>query len=173
MALMDVARDADARIPELLVVGVGPIAAALASLSASMGYHVRVAAGPRPPRVGEFDDTDELIVTADPLQVVALRPRENTYVVICDDGKFSQEVLRGLLEQGQAPYIGMVSDALNGQDLLAELIEEGFTDASLSRVRSPAGLDLNAETPEEVALSALAQVVAFRRGGTGGHLQVG
>ena len=54
---------------------------------------------------------------------------------------------------------GLVLDFLRG---------EGFTDEDLRRVRAPAGLDLGARTPEEIALSVLGEIVMLRRGGRGG-----
>lgn len=167
----DVVPDAPHEIPELLVVGTGPVARSLATLGESMGYHVRVAAGPHPPSVGEFGSADELIVTSDALQVIALRPGKETFVVICGhDRDFSQEVLRGLLKDSAAPYIGMMGSRRHTGTLYETLQKEGFSKGEIARVHTPVGLDLGAETPEEIALSALAQIVAFRRGGQGGHL---
>jgi xanthine dehydrogenase accessory factor len=54
--------------------------------------------------------------------------------------------------------------------LLSELRAAGHSESSLARVHTPVGLDLRAETPEEIALSALAQIVAVRRNGTGAPL---
>lgn len=154
-------------IPELLVVGSGPVASALVALGEAMGFQVRVAAGPQPPSVGELDGADEVILTPDWRAVAAIRPGPNTYVVICGhDHEFSQPVLRALLAT-QAPYLGMMGSRRHTGHLYDDLRASGVGDADLARVHSPVGLDVGAETPEEVALSALAHVVSVRRGGTG------
>lgn len=153
-----------AEIPELLVVGTGPVARALVGLGEAMGFQVRVAAGPTSPRPDEFDGADEVILTPDVRAVEALRPGSNTYVVICGhDEKFSQPVLRTLI-RSDSPYLGMMGSRRHTAHLYDELRSSGYSEEEISRVHSPVGLDIGGETPEEVALSALAEIVAVRRG---------
>ncbi|MEO7804490.1 MAG: XdhC family protein [Actinomycetota bacterium] len=150
-------------IVELLVVGTGPVASALVVLGEAMGYHVRVAAGPRSPSVGEFDGADEVIVTLTPSEVEALRPGANTYVVICgNDEEFSRPVLRALLP-GPVPYLGMMASKSHASQLIDELKALGFDEAALAKVHSPVGLPIGSDTPEEIAISVLAQIVQVRR----------
>ncbi|MCA1839022.1 MAG: XdhC family protein [Actinomycetota bacterium] len=151
------------QILELLVVGVGPVARALVGLGEAMGYHVRVAAGPRSPSVGEFDGADEVIVTPTYKDVEALRPGANTFVVICGhDEEFSQPVLRALLPT-PVPYLGMMGSGRHTGHLLSELKEAGFDAKQISKVHSPVGLPIGSETPEEIAVSVLAEIVRIRR----------
>lgn len=132
---------------EVLVVGEGPVAHALASLAGTVGYRVRTARA-----------TDELAAGPD------------TYVVICGhDEEVSQPALRRLLS-GPAPFLGMMGSRRHTGHLLDELRAAGHDDMSLRRVHTPVGLDLRAETPEEIALAALAQIVAVRRNGSGAPL---
>jgi xanthine dehydrogenase accessory factor len=51
--------------------------------------------------------------------------------------------------------------------------EDGLSDAALTRVRAPIGLELNAETPEEIAISIMAEIIMHRRGGTGRPMREG
>jgi xanthine dehydrogenase accessory factor len=167
----DVVADPAMEAAELLVVGTGPVARALVALGEVMGYVTRVAAGPSAPSVGEFERADEVVVTPDARTVQAMRPGPRTYVVICGhDEEFSQPVLKSLIESG-SPYLGMMGSRRHTGHLLDELRAEGFSGAQLARVHTPVGLDLGASTPEEIALSALAQIVAVRRGGAGRPLQ--
>ena len=132
---------------ELLVVGEGPVARALASLAQTVGFSVRVATR-----------REQLVAGA------------HTFVVICGhDEEFSQPALRALLAS-PAPYLGMMGSRRHTGHLLSELRIEGNSEASLRRVHTPVGLDLGAETPEEIALAALAQIVAVRRGRSGGSI---
>ncbi len=133
--------------PELLIVGEGPVARALERLAEPLGFAARVA--------------------RDPQAVRGARPGRNTYVIVCGhDEEFSQPSLRALLAS-EAPYLGMMGSRRHTGHLLDELRAAGFAEDHLARVHSPVGLDLGAETPEEIALSALAQIVALRRGGSG------
>jgi lysyl-tRNA synthetase, class II len=153
-----------AQIPELLVVGTGRVATALVKLAEAAGFHVRVAAGPESPKVGEFDGADEVIVTRDPQDVEALRPGGNTYVVICSEvHEFAREVLHTLMPSS-APYLGLMSHRKRRHRVLDGLRKAGYGDAALERVHTPIGLKLGAQTPEEIAISILAEIVAVRRG---------
>lgn len=132
---------------EVLVIGEGPVARALASLAATVGFAVR---------------------TAMPGDGVSAGPR--TYAVVCGhDEEGSQPALRRLAST-PAPYVGMMGSRRHTGHVLDELRAAGFDDASLRRVHTPVGLDLRAQTPEEIALAALAHIVAVRRGGSGAPL---
>lgn len=156
----------DAR-PELLVVGSGPVARALVRLAAPLGFRVRVAAGPGDTSREDFGGADEVVKTPDASALDRVRAGRDTYIVICGhDEEFSRPALRRLLGS-DAPYLGMMGSRRHTGHLLEELQAEGFPHDRIARVHSPVGLDVGAETPEEIALSALAQIVALRRGGTG------
>jgi xanthine/CO dehydrogenase XdhC/CoxF family maturation factor len=74
--------------------------------------------------------------------------------------------------ESAAPYIGALGPRSRYQKLLGALRAEGYVpdDAKLSRVRSPVGLALGAETPEEIAVSILGEILAVQRGFVGGFL---
>ena len=152
-----------AQIPELLIVGTGKVASALVRLGEAAGFHVRVAAGPDSPKVGEFDGADEVIVTREPHDVEALRPGSNTYVVICSEvHEFSREVLHTLMPSS-APYLGLMSHRKRQRRILDRLRKEGYGEEALGRVHTPIGLGIGSETPEEIAISILAEIVSVRR----------
>lgn len=132
---------------EVLVIGEGPVARALVSLAATVGFAVR---------------------TAMPHESVTAGPQ--TYVVICGhDAEGSQPALRRLAS-GPAPYLGMMGSRRHTGHVLDELRASGHDERSIGRVHTPVGLDLRAESPEEIALAALAHIVAVRRGGSGAPL---
>jgi xanthine dehydrogenase accessory factor len=151
-------------IPELLVVGTGRVANALVALAEVAGFHVRVAAGPDAPNVGEFEGADEVIVTREPAEVEAIRPGANTYVVICSEiQEFSQEVLRTLMDT-KVPYLGLMCNKKKTPKIYRDLAEGGFSVQQIDRVHTPMGLEIGSETPEEIAISVLAEIVSVRRG---------
>jgi len=153
--------------PELLVIGSGPVARALLALGRVLGFRVRQVT------LGTSSDdaqVDERIAVRDASEVGRLPVGRETYVVIAGhDREFSQEALRALLPS-DAPYLGMMGSRRHTGHLLEELGAAGHSSASLARVHTPVGLDLGAQTPEEIALAALAHVVAVRRGRNGAPL---
>jgi xanthine dehydrogenase accessory factor len=149
---------------DLLVLGAGAVARALVTLARALGYRVRIVTGPFERGPHDFDAADEVLDWTDPDRVRSLAISERTYVVICGhDEEFSQPALRALLPSA-APYLGMMGSRRHTGHLLEELRAAGFSDAQIARVHSPVGLPIGAETPEEIALSAMAQIVAVRRG---------
>ena len=152
--------------PELVVIGSGPVARALATIGKVLGFTIRaVSLGP-----SDAPEPDERIVVRDAKELTKLRLGPESYVVIAGhDREFSQEALRMLL-LSEAPYLGMMGSRRHTGGLLDELRAAGISDRSLARVHTPVGLDLGAQTPEEIALSAMAHIVAVRRGRNGSPL---
>ena len=64
----------------------------------------------------------------------------------------------------RAGYVGMIGSRSKRESVYSSLLEEGFTQADLDRVHSPIGLDIGAETPEEIGVSVVAELVAVRAG---------
>ena len=152
--------------PELVVIGTGPVARALTAIGKVLGFAVRaVSLGP-----SDGPDPDERVVVRSAAELTRMRLGSESYVVIAGhDREFSQEALRVLL-LSDAPYLGMMGSRRHTGGLLDELRAAGISDRSLARVHTPVGLDLGAQTPEEIALSAIAHVVAVRRGRSGSPL---
>ena len=153
--------------PELVVVGGGPVGRALVALGKVLGFRV---VGVSQGRSDDLSGADERHVVRDADEVATLALGAESYVVIAGhDQSFSQPVLRALLAS-PAPYLGMMGSRRHTGELIDELRAEGHSERSLTRVHTPVGLDLGAQTPEEIALSAIAQIVAVRRGRTGATL---
>lgn len=126
--------------PRVLVVGDTPIAGAVRRLGAELGLDVvRVEDGVLEPA------SDDLAL------------------VVAAHGRDELHTLRRGLESG-LPYVGLVASPKRGAGVLAELRADGVPEALLERIDVPAGLDLGARTPAEIALSILAKIVAVRRG---------
>lgn len=152
--------------PELIIVGTGPVARAVATIGKVLGFTIRAVS------VGRSDvpDPDERIVVRSAKELMKLRVGPESYVVIAGhDREFSQEALRMLL-LSEAPYLGMMGSRRHTGGLLDELRAAGTSDRSLARVHTPVGLDIGAQTPEEIALAAIAHIVAVRRGRNGSPL---
>ncbi len=116
-----------------------------------------------------FPEVDELIVPASLEAALEGRPLDlESYVVIITRGHASdQAILRQALQRRPA-YIGMIGSRRKRGVVFAELARDGFTPEDLARVACPIGLPIGAETPEEIAVSIAAQLVAARAARRGG-----
>jgi xanthine dehydrogenase accessory factor len=88
-------------------------------------------------------------------------------VVIATHHKGDYAALRRILHS-EAAYIGLVASRRRAALVLGRLRGEGFAPACLARVRAPAGLSIGSQTPQEIALSIVAEMVSLRRLGTSG-----
>ena len=127
------------RAPRLLVEGDTPIARALRDLGARMDLSVAAIAG------------EDFELRGDDLAVVA-----------AGHGRDELGALRCALEAG-VPYVGLVASRRRGDGVKAELRGDGVPDELLERIDTPAGLDVGARTPAEIAVSILARIVEVRR----------
>lgn len=155
--------------PTLLVIGGGHVGKALAQLGKWMEYRV-ILSDDRP----EFC-SPEYLPGLD--GYVVCKPGEIAQQVTIDRHTYVAAVTRGLpvdlnlipaLLATEAPYIGVIGSRRRWALTVRALKEErAMTDAQLARVRAPIGLELQAETPKEIAISILAEIIMLRRGGTG------
>jgi xanthine dehydrogenase accessory factor len=113
-----------------------------------------------------FPDADAIVVPDSFDRALAgLALNERSYVVIMTRGHlFDRAVLAQALET-DARYIGMIGSSRKIASTFQALREMGFGDEDLSRVHAPIGLDIGAETPEEIAVSIAAEIVQIRRSG--------
>ncbi|MEV6117740.1 XdhC/CoxI family protein [Streptomyces sp. NPDC052109] len=154
--------------PRLIIFGAVDFAAALARAGRFLGYHVTVCdARPVFATPARFPDADEVVV--DWPHRYLRRTGTDARTVLCvltHDAKFDVPLLKAALRM-PAAYIGAMGSRRTHADRDRRLRAEGVSERELARLRSPIGLDLGARTPEETALSIVAEVVAARRGGTG------
>lgn len=154
--------------PILVVIGTGHVGKAVAHLAKWLGYHV-VANDDRP----DFCNP-EAVPGADefyPVPIAELPEHFDitpwTYLVLTTRGvAIDVPGLPALLESPGA-YIGIIGSRRRWATARKQLLEAGVSEEKLDRVRSPMGLELNAETPEEIAVSIMAEIIMLRRGGDG------
>jgi xanthine dehydrogenase accessory factor len=152
----------------LLVAGSGHVGQALARLAAPLGW-----------RVALLDDRSEFAQDANlpagvelavgemPDLMLQRQPNAATWIVIATRGhRTDEEVLRAALASPTA-YVGMIGSTSKVRNIFTRLLLSGIAPDDLARVHSPIGLDLGAETPDEIALSIAAEMLAVRRGATG------
>src|SRR5262245_41054330 len=152
--------------PELVIAGHGRIAETLARLGDLMNFSVTVH-DPSAERE-KFPHAARIINKDFDVREIAFGPR--TFVVIATQHKNDHIWLQRALE-GQAAYVSLVASTHRSQLVLDYLLAEGMPVEKIKRVWAPAGLDLGAATPEEIALSIMSQIVAVRRGALPGSLK--
>jgi len=133
----------------LLVVGHGEVATALVSIARALGWTVTV--------VDSYDETVEALGVCD--SVVVLSHHEGL------DGPAIAAAL-----ESDATYVGAMGSRKTQARRRAWLLENGVSESELDDVRGPAGLDIGANTPGEIAVSIVAEVIAMRRGVSGGSI---
>ena len=160
--MMDVYIEPFVPTPELLIAGHGQIARTLASLGRLMNFSITVN-DPSADRES-FPEADR-VVSRD-FNLTETPINSNCFVVIATLHKNDHLWLQKAL-QSPAAYIALIASAHRAKLVLDYLQMEGITKEQLGRVWAPAGLDLGAATPEEIALSVMSQIISVRRGGSG------
>jgi xanthine/CO dehydrogenase XdhC/CoxF family maturation factor len=158
--------------PALAIFGAGPDAAPLAARAWSLGFNVSVVDPRRAYLTRErFPWATLVLAAAEELRTAIALPRGGSVVVMNHHLHRDEESLRAALES-EVAYIGVLGPLVRYRKLLANLASRGYQAPAsrLSSVRSPVGLSIGAETPEEVAVSILAEILAVRRGFRGGAL---
>lgn len=161
--------DVQERPPTLLIVGAGHIAMPLAKLGKLLDFYVAVL-DDRPAFANRtrFPDTDEINVDYFQPGLSKFPIDTSTYIVLVTRGhQYDIDCLLQVLDS-PAKYLGMVGSQRRIRGVFELLSKErGIPDHKLDRVCSPVGLDLGAETPAEIAVAIMAEIVKARRGGSG------
>ncbi|MCK1278790.1 XdhC/CoxI family protein [Bradyrhizobium barranii subsp. apii] len=144
--------------PSLVILGASPVALSLAAQARVLGYHVTLAA-PAADRTAQ-PDADAVI---DGYHLGELNDAKR-FVVVSTQGKGDEAALRAAVAT-RADYHAFVGSRRKMASLRAKLLAEGTNAAAIDDFKAPAGLDLGAITPEEIAMSILAEITRERRRG--------
>jgi xanthine dehydrogenase accessory factor len=143
--------------PHVLILGRSPVAQALAKLAKTIGYAVSVAASDADREA--FSNADSVHTNLDLSQ---LRLLPQTFIVVSTQGEFDEEALEAALQTGSS-YVAFVASKTKAAKTLAYLRDRGVPADRLVKVRAPAGIDIHASSPEEIAVSILAEIIQIRK----------
>jgi xanthine dehydrogenase accessory factor len=143
--VLDIYMEPHLPLPQLLLIGDSPVIAALRQLAPVLDFAVT--------QVSSVD-------------LSQTRIDERTYILVASHGQYDEEALEQAL-RSSACYVGMVASRKRGEACRKYLRESGLSVAQIERLKVPAGLDVGAVTPEEIAASILAELVQVRRGKAG------
>jgi xanthine dehydrogenase accessory factor len=144
--------------PSLVILGASPVALSLAAQARPLGYHVTLAAP-----AADLASTPVVDVLIGNFALGKLHDAKR-FVVVSTQGKDDETALRAAMAT-KAAYHAFVGSRRKMAALREKLIAQGVDAALIDRVKAPAGLDLGAITPEEIAMSILAEITLERRRG--------
>lgn len=158
--------------PRLIIAGAGYVAQALTRLASRLDFRIividdrRDLADPQ-----SFSNQVQLTLGNIPQTIRELEPDETSWIVIVTRGHdLDEEALKAALET-RASYVGMIGSTSKVKHIFKNLLKQGFSREQLARVHAPIGLDLGAETPDEIALSIAAEIVMLRHQASGTQLK--
>jgi len=155
--ILESRHDVSKKEPELVLVGRDPIVRALAQFGRLLRFTVTVV----DPFLclSEIPEADRILRALDFSRLPAAEQR---YVVIASRGQFDEEAAAQALQM-DISYIAVLASKQRGRELAKVLAAQGIAQEKLTRMHIPAGLEIGAESPEEIALSIMAEVIAERR----------
>jgi len=158
--------------PRLFVYGAVDTADALCAAAKEIGWRTTVAdARARFATKERLPNADEILVAWPEEALAQVAPDHTTAIlVLTHDDKFDLPLLTGALAT-DAYYVGALGSRRNQERRRGRLLEAGVDEADLDRISGPAGLDIGAHTPDETAVSMLAEIMAVRAGREGGRLR--
>jgi xanthine dehydrogenase accessory factor len=156
--------------PLLYIFGAGHISRYIAPVAQMVGFQVIVVDDRAEFASREhFPQADEIWVEEFERVVAKIEPDEQTYMVIVTRGHiYDYTVLKQVLPM-ECRYIGMIGSRRKRDLIYRQLIQDGHTQEELNRIHAPIGLAINAETPEEIAVSIVAELIQVRGEGRPAH----
>jgi xanthine dehydrogenase accessory factor len=156
--------------PNLYIFGAGHISRYIAPVAQMVGFQVIVIDDRAEfAHRDHFPQADEIWVEEFERVGAKIEPDEQTYMVIVTRGHtYDYTVLKQVLPM-ECRYIGMIGSIRKRNMIYKKLLEEGHTQEELDRIHAPIGLAINAETPEEIAVSIVAELIQVRGEGRPAH----
>jgi xanthine dehydrogenase accessory factor len=159
--------------PTLVLAGGGHVSKAISSIAAGLGFRIFIIDDreefSNPDR---FPEAEQTVVSDYGSAFEKLPIGTNSFIVIATRGHRYDASATASAMRTPASYVGLLGSKRKTILIFEELFAEGFTMEEVQSVRSPIGLNISARTPEEIALSIMAEIVGFRLGGDGGTLKL-
>ncbi len=148
----------------LYLCGAGHISQSTAAMGKMLGFRV-VVIDPRPEfnNSDRFPNADSLVVEDYAIAIPKLDIEEDSYVIIYTPGHILDEQCLYFAAGTKAGYIGMIGSKKKVKEVKERLLQKGISQQQLDRVHAPIGIEIGAETPEEIAISILAEIIKVKR----------
>jgi len=152
--------------PSLIIVGAGHIALPLARIAKLLEFNVSVLDDRLEyANRARFPDADQIMVGPYRETLSAMAVHTDTYIVLVTRGHVHDQACLEEVLESPAAYIGMIGSKRRVRTVLQHTLDSGHSSESLRRVHAPIGIDIHAETPGEIAVAIMAEIVNVRRGG--------
>lgn len=159
--------------PTLILAGGGHVSKAISGIASSLGFRIFIIDDredfSNPTR---FPEAEQTVVSDYGSAFKKLPIGTNSFIVIATRGHRYDSSATAAAMRTPASYVGLLGSKRKTILIFEELFADGFTMEEVQNVRSPIGLNISARTPEEIALSIMAEIVGFRLGGDGGTLKL-
>ena len=159
--------------PTLVIMGGGHISKALANLAQPLGYQFYIVDDrPEFANADRFPGAAATIVSSYDTGLNDIPINANTAVVVATRGHKYDDMAVEAAVRSPAGYVGILGSRRKNLLIFEELFRKGIPEERIRAVQAPVGLDLGGRTPEEIALSIMAEIVAVRLGGSGASLKM-
>jgi xanthine dehydrogenase accessory factor len=157
----------------LILIGAGHVSQSMAKLAKMLGFSV-VVVDDRPEYATKerFPEADQLIVDNWDKALTRVATNENSFIVILTYSGESDELALRKVINSKAAYIGMIASRSKAKSILARMQRDKIPDDLLRRVTTPIGFDIGAETPTEIAVSTMAQIIMLKKKASGKSLSI-
>lgn len=161
---MDVFLEPITSLETLYLFGAGHISQKTAAMGKMLGFRV-IVIDPRPDynNTDRFPNADSLIIEEYDSAFPKLSVDEGSYIVIYTTGHVLDEQCLHFAAGTKAKYIGMIGSRKKVKEVKERLLQKGIAPQQLDRVYAPIGVEIGAETPEEIAISILAEIIKVKR----------
>ena len=157
----------------MILVGAGHVAQPMSKLAKMLGFNVTVMDDRAEYATRErFPEADNVVVDDWEKALKEASIDSDTYIVILTYAGESDELALKTVANSNAAYIGMISSRSKAKGIISRLRREGIPDDALRKVVTPIGLDIGAETPAEIAVSTMAEIIMRKNKRTGAHLSI-
>ena len=159
--------------PKLLIAGGGHVSKAIANLAKPLGFELNI-----------FDDRDEFankerFPEADDVKVASYGEgfdkfdiNANTFIIIATRGHRQDDTATKAALGTNASYVGLLGSKWKTILIIEKLLSEGIDDQTFKKLKAPVGINIGARTPEEIAISIISEILAFRLGGDGNSMML-
>lgn len=154
--------------PQLIICGGGHVSNAIAPLAKTLGFHLFITDDREEFANKERFPQADIILVEKPEDALPLLPiNPNTFIVIATRGHRYDNVALAAAAKTTAKYVGLMGSQRKAILIYEDLIRNGISMERIKEIRSPIGLDITARTPDEIAISIMAEILMYRLGGTG------
>ena len=149
---------------EVLIFGAGHIAVCVSKLAKTVGFKVTIIDDRKEfANQDRFPEADEIIAEEIEEALTHLNITPSTYIIILTRGHLKDEEVLGSVIRSNAAYIGMIGSRKKNATVFRHLEGQGISQDELAKVHAPIGIDIKAQTPEEIAVSIMAEIIQAKR----------